>query len=312
MQRRFYFERGLSSWSDFNKSKINNNDGKEEELSSEIKKEKTVPYFITSNPLISIQYASIIFSFILEQKKDNSNLPIYIIELGTGHGKFSKLVVHDLHRIMLENGMERKDCEKEEEEEIVVFVMTDFSREIVDEFDGMIENDEIMKLYCDSSMLDLSNEELEITLDRRGTKISQMHVTSAPMAFIANYMFDTIPTDVFRVSEEGDVFKGLVTSFSTNSQFDHDPSSPHHIHCLKRMWNYEKSQSPHIPSLPICDEILENEYSENLTSDSTFCVPTRSCQILDQLTNFSSSSSLWLVGDKGHVSIESLKNQSGF
>ncbi len=74
-QKDFYSNEGVNAWLD------------------------KIPFYITSNPAIAQSYANIIIRFMQdynnkkEKEEDISSEPFYILELGTGSGKFSFYVI---------------------------------------------------------------------------------------------------------------------------------------------------------------------------------------------------------------------------
>src|SRR3984885_14358589 len=67
-----------------------------------------VPFYITSNPFIAKSYAQLVIAFIRSWTKkhpESKHHPFYIMELGTGSGRFSYYVVKILDDMLKELGM---------------------------------------------------------------------------------------------------------------------------------------------------------------------------------------------------------------
>src|SRR5882762_651647 len=76
MQRDFYAQRGLRAWT-----------------------EDLVPQYITNNPFIADVYARIVFGF-MRDCMSQTGIPLEILELGAGPGKFSWLFLRHLTALM--------------------------------------------------------------------------------------------------------------------------------------------------------------------------------------------------------------------
>lgn len=64
-------------------------------------KENVVPSFVTSNSKIAKDYARVIINYMKDwfnSKECDRNVPIYILEIGAGHGKFTYLILRALSR----------------------------------------------------------------------------------------------------------------------------------------------------------------------------------------------------------------------
>jgi hypothetical protein len=69
LQRDFFSRRGIEAW-----------------------KQDGVPHFITSNPFIADAYAKLAFAFLRDCRPElDPGQPFYILELGSGHGRFGYL-----------------------------------------------------------------------------------------------------------------------------------------------------------------------------------------------------------------------------
>src|SRR5436190_2796849 len=79
MQREYFDQEGINAW-------VNQ-----------------VPFYITSNPFIANCYAQLVISFIRDWTRkhpESKNHPFYIMELGTGSGRFSYYVVKTLEQML--------------------------------------------------------------------------------------------------------------------------------------------------------------------------------------------------------------------
>src|SRR5438552_1768823 len=79
MQREYFDKEGINAWAN------------------------QVPFYITSNPFIATCYAKLVLAFIRDWTKkhpDAKNHPFYLMELGTGSGRFSYYVVKTLQALL--------------------------------------------------------------------------------------------------------------------------------------------------------------------------------------------------------------------
>ena len=123
-QRDFFAKEGINAW------------------------DKKVPFYITSNPYIANSYANIVIRFIqdcIRNKSYDKSKPFYILELGTGTGKFSFYMLRRL--VELQNEFKLNDVS-------FVYVMSDFTKnnmkfwERHPAFKSYIKNDMLDFLTC--------------------------------------------------------------------------------------------------------------------------------------------------------------------
>ena len=165
----------------------------------------TVPHYVTSNPTIAKAYAKLIFAFLRDAKNDtnnplNSNQPLYILELGSGSGRFA---YHFLKKFfsLLSNSV-LKDIS-------VKYLMTDFSQQNLDYW----QQHSHLKPYLKQNLLDFAlfdaNQAKELKLHHSG-EIINCETLKNPLVAIANYFFDCLPQDVFYINS-GQIYESLVT-----------------------------------------------------------------------------------------------------
>lgn len=59
-----------------------------------------IPFFVTSNAFIGHGYAEMLLGYVNDHASMLSrNEPLYIVELGTGAGQFSHMMLHALHQM---------------------------------------------------------------------------------------------------------------------------------------------------------------------------------------------------------------------
>ena len=198
LQRNFFQGQGIEAW-----------------------RQGTVPHYITSNPFIANAYAKVVFGFIRDctavtgDSADDSFLPldpsqpIYIIELGSGSGRFA---YHFLRKFL---GIYRHSILKDVP---FTYVMTDFTERNIDfwrkhqSLTPLVEEG-----VLDFALFDAEVDE-ELKLSESGDLLTPGTVKN-PMVVIANYFFDSIPQDAFFV-QAGQLHEGLVAVTSYQQETD--------------------------------------------------------------------------------------------
>ena len=205
LMRNFYNTRGMSAWGGMMEG------GSRQEV---------VPFYITSNSFIARAYARVIACW-LHDVAPMCDLaePIIVLELGTGPGKFSGLVlrflVTELERLQLEHLP-------------VVYCMSDFTLANVDAW----ETDPCLAPHLaagrlDFALLDCDDPNAEIALRQSGAVFSRSSPSKNPIFVISNYLFDSIVMDAFRVGRAGALEEALVTTYAKRGAADEaglDPS----------------------------------------------------------------------------------------
>ena len=140
--------------------------------------------------------------------------PLYIIELGTGSGKFSYFMLKALEEM-------QAVCEFPLQK--IVYVMTDFTES---NFKFWREHPSLKDYFdrgiLDAAIFDAVNDD-KITLWKSGITLEANSVDN-PICIVANYLFDTLYHDIFQV-EKGVLKEGLV-SVGSKSAEEPDPLEP--------------------------------------------------------------------------------------
>jgi len=179
--RKFYSDQGPAAW-----------------------QEGLVPSHITSNCFIANSYASLLLGFMHDSRGENTDInePVYIFEMGAGHGKFGYLVL----KKMLEQQSESPELYGNLK---FVYIMTDFAFANIKFWQAHPKLREFVSMgILDFALFDCEHD-TEISL-----LYSQKHITVGSLknniAVIANYIFDSLRCDHFRI-REGRLEEGLIT-----------------------------------------------------------------------------------------------------
>ena len=170
-QRRYYDQSGIDAWSG------------------------DVPCYITTNPFIAYHYAAVVAAFIEDWQKthpsDDIDQPFYCVEIGAGHGQFGFYFLKKLQEIMHAKGVQKIP---------VCYVMTDFTQTNIEFWKKHPALNEFVESgLLDFAQFDFENDDaLHLIHQDRVVARGDIH---QPVVVFANYLFDSIVTDVFRVSD---------------------------------------------------------------------------------------------------------------
>lgn len=171
LQRHYYGRRGVDAWA-----------------------KSEVPLFVTSNATIAKQYADLVFAAMqdIRAQANGDRRPI-ILELGAGSGRFA---FHFLRALTdaCENAKMPPDA--------FLYVMSDVSESTIASWEAHPQ----LQTYFDSGVLDTAYVDIArigaITL-RRSRETIAAGSLSVPLIAIANYVFDSVPQELFYVEGGG-------------------------------------------------------------------------------------------------------------
>jgi hypothetical protein len=150
-----------------------------------------IPAHVTGNSAVGDLFAGALAAWLVDQGDAVSlTEPLYVLELGAGTGLFS-------HQFL--NAVARRRKRGTFPHPQVILVMCDQSDAQIDEW----AEAEILAAHARASVLDFATFAVDdagkmgaIALKREGRNLS---VSSNPLVVVANYFFDSIPADAFRV-----------------------------------------------------------------------------------------------------------------
>lgn len=254
-----------------------------------------VPFYITSNPFIAHCYAQVILNFIrdwTEQHPEAKNHPFYILELGTGSGRFSFFFLKTL--VYLLETLKMTDIR-------LCYVMSDITRNNIKYY----ENHHALLPFIEKGLIDFAiyNMEVEkpITLLRQRIHLDQKTLQN-PLVVFANYIFDTISHDAFTVYEKK--LYELLISLKTETGNLKD-NRPVNLDKIETDYHLREINCDYYQD-SILNEILEG-YKEQLTQ-SSFLFPIGSIRAIKYLSKIANNKLLIISTDKGYSTIKSLDN----
>ncbi|HAS46239.1 MAG TPA: hypothetical protein DCS93_37505 [Microscillaceae bacterium] len=253
-----------------------------------------VPHYITSNPHMANAYAQLLLAFFRDlHRQGKTQETIYIVELGTGSGRFSYHLIKSLLRL-LENALfDAPDF---------VYVMTDFVEETLQFWDSHLRLQE----FFAQGLLDyaLFDAEKDSTLHLRKTnRVLQYKCLKQPIVVIANYFFDSIPQDLFYF-DKGQVKTALVNLQGYESQAN--TSAKAQLENIQLEYTYE----------PIPEVVLGNPKRQKIfdsylqeLNDSHLLFPNTGIECIERLTQLSQEGALIITADKAVHHLEHWQNR---
>lgn len=225
-----------------------------------------VPFQMTNNSRLAAQYAKIILAAFPKGR-------CTILELGGGSGKFAFLLLREL------SGRNE-----------VRYYLTDGSEKNLD--------------FCKN------HPKLKPWIDRGILKISLLDPLSQdpPQAdfVIANYFFDSIPHDLFRV-ERGEILEGQTLLEADVERIDWD--DPTILSQIQISYDFCPLKDNPYPDFPLAEEVLE-EYRR--FEGLTFLFPIGSLRTIRRIESFLKSDFLFLAADRGPSTLEGLQKTPVF
>ena len=254
-----------------------------------------VPHHITSSGFIADAYANVVFGFLRDCHEPVPRQPTYIVELGSGTGRFAYLF---LKKLMAQQSESRL------KEIPIKYVMTDFTQENLE----FCRRHPHFQRFIDEGLLDFARFDVEhdqkLKLIHSGETISAKNLTT-PLIVIANYLFDSIPQDAFFVSE-GQLFETLVTLTTPTKEPDAD--DPEILSRFELSYDFNQVNGNYYDDSRWNRILLD--YKTQL-SNTSFLFPTAALQCVRNLHRLSRGRMLLLSGDRGYSSDEALLDQKG-
>lgn len=252
-----------------------------------------VPFYITSNPFIAHCYAQLVLNFVLDWTQkypDSKQHTFYILELGTGSGRFSFFVIKTLMELLSTlNLMGIRIC----------YVMSDVTRNNINYY----EKHPALLPYIEKGLIDFAIYNMEvdkpITLLRQRIHLDAKTLQN-PLIVFANYIFDTISHDAFTVHDKK--LYELLISLKTEASNLKD-NRPINLDKMETVYHIREIK-PDYYADPVLNQALE-EYKKNL-HESSFLFPIGSINAIKYLKKISNNKLFLISSDKGYSTIKSL------
>lgn len=262
-----------------------------------------VPHYITSNGFIARAYARVIYAFLKDRRApppsadglpSAAGLPIHIVELGTGSGRFTYALLRHLEELIEQSAYPLPPFR---------YVMTDLPERNLDFW----LDHPFLQEWLQSGLLDVAQFDAEhstqLTLRRSGVVLEPGKQTM-PMVVIANYFFDSIPQDAFYV-KGGALQEALLTT-----------TLPDNAATLAPDERIKQAKIDYSPA-PVVNPAYANEalnavlesYAATLP-ETVVTIPTAAVWCVDFFRRLSGDHLLLLSGDKGQATLTSLQGRT--
>lgn len=271
LNRNFYHENGIAAFSD-----------------------EMVPHNVTNNSKCARTYAKLIFALLQDiSTEENSDEPIYILELGAGHGRLSFQILRHLQK-MVDTSLEvlPNYC----------YVLSDIVEENLNFF---LDHHQLQE-YFEKGVLDVayfdssSTEKLDL---RYGKKCILPNQLNQPIVVVANYFFDSIPNELLYFNNN----EVSPCSVAINSDVN-----PNGMDAEEMIENMSFVFSKSISKLPIYESEIINDILDDyrkLLKESFIFFPKLAMLCLQNIEKFSNKGMMLLTMDKGFHEIQHLKSK---
>ncbi|APR88326.1 TPR domain protein [Minicystis rosea] len=256
-----------------------------------------VPHYITSNPFIAGAYATVVQGFLRDCRRSagageetaprlfDPREPVYIVELGAGSGRFAHHFLKRLFASLRGSILEGVRF---------IYVLTDLAERSIEALRAHPRLQPfVARGQLDFAHFDAMREGGSIDLLHAGHALSAETVKN-PLVVIANYFFDGIPQDAFRV-EDGELHETLITLVSPD--LPPDRTAPDLLSRVELAYSHRPigTEVYHEPDL---DRILA-AYAASLP-DTNVLFPCAALRCLRGLHALSGGRLLVLSADKGY------------
>jgi tetratricopeptide (TPR) repeat protein len=259
-----------------------------------------VPHYVSSNPRMANSYAEMAVALWRDQQRvgfsrEANDEPIYLIELGVGSGRFAFHFLQRLTQLCQQADIPLEDF---------CYVLTDVAEQNL----VYLSQHPRFQPYFACGLLDLAffdvNHSTQLHLQNRD-RVLTAGGCAKPLVIIANYLFDSIPQELFFINE-GQIYQCWVSLLSETDPTRLDEMELlGHVHCK---YDYQLlTQLPYAEE-PYLHQLLM-EYHQTL-SDTHLLFPVAGLRCLHRLQELSQTGLLLLTADKGYHQIECLIGQS--
>ncbi|WP_299464704.1 class I SAM-dependent methyltransferase [uncultured Microscilla sp.] len=248
-----------------------------------------VPHYITSNPYMAKTYAHMIMGMLRDSLgQHDTDEPLYVVELGAGHGRFSFHVLRELSHQLALLGIEQPP---------LVYVMTDFVEEMLKAW----EENPRLQPFVEAGLLDFAR--FDITKDtalflRKAHRAIMPGSMRRPLVVTANYLFDCVPQDLFYF-DQGQAYQVLTTL--KNYDPEATQSAREQLKNIDLEYAYEAIDGARFDN-PTVQKVFD-KYKDTL-QDSHLLFPEAGMQGLERLKALSPYGMLLLTADKGSYMLQ--------
>ena len=239
-----------------------------------------IPFFNTSNNFIANKYAQIIKNIL-----DNTTETLYILELGSGHGRFSYLLQKALNDIYKNQPKPYK------------YIMTDISQKNIDTWKKHPLMQQFIKEdILDFALFDISSVDDNI-LEFKNKPLSSV-IKEKNLLVISNFVTSALAFDIFNIQKN--------KIYECSAQYDKniETLSPQKFHNAMKKTNISfktnEIKTPYYKNKYL-NEILE--YYRSIYNCATIDIPIDIIQTIEYFSNLSSELS-FLLSDEANLSLK--------
>ena len=263
LQRQYFRTRSLAAW-----------------------QQEEVPQYITTNPTVANSYAEIVFGFLRDDERlhEAQDEPLHVCELGAGSGRFAFHFLCRLRELCEQHGLPLDRFR---------YVLTDLAEANLAFFRGHPR----FAPFFEAGVLDTAPFDVvssaDLALQGSGRTIAA-GTLARPLVVFANYLFDSVPQDLFHV-HEGECEQALVTL-----AVDEDPRGLEPGELLARLdyrLDYEPLDGPAYEEASL-QRILD-DYRRTVR-EAYLSIPSAGLRCLQRMKEWSSRGLLLVSVDKGY------------
>ncbi|MBR1218545.1 hypothetical protein JQ557_11130 [Bradyrhizobium sp. U87765 SZCCT0131] len=268
LQQRYFAERGIDAW-----------------------RLGEVPHYVTSNPTIANAYAEIALAFWRDrQRLAPQPEPLTICELGAGSGRFAFHFLKRLESLCADAGLRPQ---------LFRYVLTDAAD--VD-FSFWRDHPRFEPFFADGR-LDIARCDVmapgPLTLQVSGEVVGPDSLAH-PLLVIANYLFDSVPQDLFHFRDQ------RVYSCGVSLAVDTEPDALDTAELLDRLQVHYDDEELDAPYEEPWLQQLMSRYRRQLR-DAHVLVPAAGLRSIRSLAGLSAHGAMVLSADKGHHRLAELE-----
>ena len=248
-----------------------------------------LPHYITSNPFIAQAYARVVLGYLRDIKPQlRPGQPVYLVELGAGTGRFGFHFLQKFSALLAQSTLHDIPW---------CYVLTDFTTSYLN---AWLTHPKLMPFVAagnlDFALFDVSQPG-SLVLQHSGAVLSENAVQN-PLIVLANYVFDGIPQDAFRLMD-GQLYESLVTL--TSFQPESDLESPSLLERLEVLYDSQLVTGDYYEDAA-CNRLLHS-YAQG-PQEGMLLFPGTTISCLGYLQKLSGNRLLLLTADKGEPTEE--------
>ncbi len=253
-----------------------------------------VPHHMTSNAMVGKTYAELILAFLKDlAAKGQTKETVYMLELGAGHGRLAFHILKHLEKIQ---PLITEDLPP------FCYVISDIIEENLNffqthtQFQSYFEKGVLEVAYFDA----VATKELYLRHSKKTVLPNSLH---QPILALANYFFDSIPSDLFLIQNKG------ISACSVELQ---SPTNPAEMDVATLIDTVEVSFHKKLLDKPFYKDVSSNDllesYKELLVNTHLF-FPKKSLDCIANLQNLSTKGLMVITMDKGYHEVHDLEKK---